>query len=278
MAEDRLIVEMQAGGSKDPFWLLHPLGGNVLFGHKFAALLPREQPLLAIQARGLDGHSAPFTSLPEAARHYVELLLERQPRGPYYLGGPSFGGNLAYEMAGLLEASGARVGMVALFDAYGPGYPRAVPLAQRARNHVRHLFSRGNGNAAPLRGPEALYAETRIPAGNSEALQTLRRVTLAHEHAMRTHRPRPYRGRLHLFRASTAPEWPGMLFDDPSNGWAQLARAGMDIIAVPGSHQYILDPPWVDSLVTEFARALRKAQDLHSPARPETVHLSTPGE
>ena len=39
-----------------------------------------------------------------------------QPHGPYYLGGLSFGGAIAFEMAQQFHASGEFVGLVALMD------------------------------------------------------------------------------------------------------------------------------------------------------------------
>ena len=43
-----------------------------------------------------------------------------QPEGPYLLGGWSFGGMLAYEMARQLRASGQEVGMLAILDTVLP--------------------------------------------------------------------------------------------------------------------------------------------------------------
>jgi thioesterase domain-containing protein len=269
-----IIVEMR-GGTRPPFWLLHPLGGNVLFGQLFASRLAADQPLIGLQARGLDGRSAPFTSIPEAARFYTALVRERQPKGPYFLGGPSFGGNLAYEMARSLSAAGEHVGMVALFDAFGPGYPRPLPLHLRARQHVRRL--RAGLRASMQPAAEQLYATARIPTGDSQALTVLRRVSVAHEHALRTYRASAYDGSLHLFRAALQPDWEGVVFDDVTNGWGALARGGVEVVTVPGTHQFILDPPWVHTLTAEFAKALRRATDACIPAVDTTSHVTDRG-
>lgn len=210
---------------------------------------------MGIQARGLGGRVAPFDSIPDAARYYLRLVRERQPEGPYFLGGPSFGGNLAYEMARVLSAQGAAVGMLALFDAFGPGYPRPAPLYRRlARRMARWGSARETVDPA-----RAIFATARIPEGESEPLVGLRRVSLAHERALRSYRPGPYEGRIHLFRAADPPSWEGVVFADETNGWGRLARGGVEVIQVPGTHQFILDPPWVHTLTSEFGSSLHRA-------------------
>lgn len=247
---------------------MHPLGGTLLFAARFVRNIAKNQPLLGIEARGVDGREPPFESIPEAAHHYLELLLSRQPRGPYFLGGPSFGGNLAYEMAQLLTRRGAEVAMLALFDAHGPNYPRPVALHQRLRNHLHRLRTqRALGLFGPSRSSAEAYAMARIPEGDSQLLRDLRSVSLAHTRALRSYRPAPYAGSVQLFRALTQPDWPGMVFADATNGWQALVPGGVHVISVPGMHQHLLDPPWVDTLAAEFSRALAEAQARASDAR-----------
>ncbi len=224
----------------------------MLFAHLFADSLPPDQPLLGIQARGLNGRSAPFVSFYDAARYYLRLVRKRQPKGPYFLGGPSFGGNLAFEMAAMLAAQGERVGLLALFDAFGPGYPRPMPLSQRLLARVK----RGLLHEPVVDAKAALYATARIPEGQSHELATLRRVSLAHTQAIRTYRASRYPGRVHLFRAEVAPDWDGVVFDDETNGWGRVSAGGVEVISVAGTHQFILDPPWVHSLIAEFTKVL----------------------
>jgi thioesterase domain-containing protein len=257
VADEHLIVELKASGARPPFWLLHPLGGTLLFAARFVKHLDKEQPLLGIEARGVNGKALPFASIPEAAQHYLSLLLERQPRGPYFLGGPSFGGNLAYEMARLLAQRGREVAMLALFDAHGPGFPRPVAFPRRVLNHLEKLRSL---DFTGQRAAKSVYQEARIPEGEGGTLEHLRRVTLAHHQALQSYRPLSYHGKVLLFRARTPPHWPGMRFDDPTNGFGRIVRGSLEVISVPGTHQLILDPPWVDTLAAEFSRALTRVQ------------------
>jgi thioesterase domain-containing protein len=239
--------------------MLHPIGGNVLFARRFLEGMPKQQPLLCLQARGLDGRKAPFFSVRGAAHFYLDIVRRRQPSGPYYLGGPSFGGTVAYEMACMLAERGERVGLLAMFDAIGPDYPRLDPLPKRA---LRRLWRMGTGVYRVLlarrQSADALFAKARIPEGQGERLDVLRRVSLAHEHAVKTYRPRRYHGPVLLFRATAVPVQPGLSFDDPTNGWGHVAS---DVRTIPlsSTHQELLDPPWVEELVEQFSRELANA-------------------
>ena len=76
------------------------------------------------------------------AAHYVREIRSLQPEGPYHLGGSSFGGVIAFEMARQLRVHGQWVGVLALFDTYGPGYPRRLPNTSRFRLRVDRLLKR----------------------------------------------------------------------------------------------------------------------------------------
>ena len=54
----------------------------------------------------------------QLATHYVELIKEEQHHGPYFLGGYSYGGCIAYEMASLLIEQEQRVELVAMIDTF----------------------------------------------------------------------------------------------------------------------------------------------------------------
>ena len=48
----------------------------------------------------------PTDTISQIAARYVKALLARQPAGPFYLGGHSFGATVAYEMALQLSEQG----------------------------------------------------------------------------------------------------------------------------------------------------------------------------
>ena len=50
------------------------------------------------------------------AADYISEIRALQPEGPYYLGGSSFGGMVAYKISQQLRAKGQEVAVSALFD------------------------------------------------------------------------------------------------------------------------------------------------------------------
>ena len=66
----------------------------------------------------------------ELAAHYVQLISKEQRHGPYFLGGYSFGGLVAYEMASLLIEQNQRVEFVGMIDTF-TWYPRSRTASNR---------------------------------------------------------------------------------------------------------------------------------------------------
>jgi aspartate racemase len=114
------LVAIQAEGSRPPFFCVHGVGGNVVGFRDLARHMGPEQPFYALQPQGLDGQRPCLTSVPEMAERYLREIRRVQPEGPYRIGGYSFGGLVAYEMAQQLRAQEQEVSLLALFDTY-PG-------------------------------------------------------------------------------------------------------------------------------------------------------------
>jgi acyl carrier protein len=98
-ARSRSIVPIQPTGSRPPLMLVHGAGGGMFWGYaNLAEHLGPDQPVYGFKAADVsdlnDG-----TTIEAMAAEFVGQLRAFQPRGPYYLGGYCFGGNVAYEMA-----------------------------------------------------------------------------------------------------------------------------------------------------------------------------------
>jgi pimeloyl-ACP methyl ester carboxylesterase len=110
------VVAIRPQGTKPPLFYVHPMGGNVLCYVPFAKHLPPDQPFYAFQAAGADVGTEPVRGIERIAAGYIEAMRRVQPTGPYHLGGWSFGGFVAFEMARQLHAAGERVGSLVLLD------------------------------------------------------------------------------------------------------------------------------------------------------------------
>ncbi|HXJ44946.1 MAG TPA: alpha/beta fold hydrolase, partial [Bryobacteraceae bacterium] len=115
------LVRLKAGegprvGAFPPVFFIHGLGGNVSELFPMTRRITYPGAVIAIQARGLAGEGPPHGSVEAMAAEYLTAVRARQPNGPYYLCGYSFGGLVAFEMARQLSESGDEVGLVGLFD------------------------------------------------------------------------------------------------------------------------------------------------------------------
>jgi acyl transferase domain-containing protein len=98
-ASESLLVEIQRGSFKQPLFLVHPVGGHVYIYRDLARYLGSDQPVFGIQADASFLETESFTKVEEMAARYIEAVRVQQPEGPYFLGGSSFGGTVAFEMA-----------------------------------------------------------------------------------------------------------------------------------------------------------------------------------
>jgi thioesterase domain-containing protein len=105
-------------GDQRKLFLIHPAGGTTVC---YSDLFRRMQPGPTVYGIGYPaGLAARDQSIRSLARLYLALVRDVQPEGPYAIGGYSFGGNVAFEIALLLEADGERVDQLVMFDSHPP--------------------------------------------------------------------------------------------------------------------------------------------------------------
>jgi amino acid adenylation domain-containing protein len=266
--EESLIVPIQTG-DRPAFWLPHPVGGHVVFARRLAVHLDPEQPLMGIQAQGLDGQREPLRSIEQMAERYLELIRKAQPNGPYFLGGHSLGGLISFEIAQRLRAAGESVGMLALFDTPGPNYPRRTSLMVRIAdlvefrsNTFKAWLQRKSIDPVPHNEVEEYlrYDPLKGEQRGGALVDAIDRVTHFNEIAANNYRPRPYPGIVHVFRATQVPHWPGMRFDDPTCGWAPFAQH-VETHTVDCTHQNMMDEPGVSELGEKLQDHLLACQE-----------------
>ena len=259
------LVPIQTGGAGQPFFWVHPVGGEVLCYAELARQLGSERPIFGLRARGVDGDQAPFASIEDMASHYLEAMLDTQPEGPYLLAGWSFGGLVAFEMATRLQDAGHPIALVALLDTVAPQHFARLP---RSANGTGDLIGVAEALGAPIPSSE-LYRlsdeeqRQRLLAWLAEAtglssdsgmsqLKRLVRVYRANVEATRHYRPATYPGRVVLLRAedtsrvNPSGETPAFL-SDPSLGWSEHAQK-VEVHEVPGDHDSMVRTPHVETL------------------------------
>jgi thioesterase domain-containing protein/acyl carrier protein len=275
------LVAIQPHGGAPPFYCVHGIGGEVLGFEKLAALLGPGQPFFGLQARGLRGGEEPLRRVEDMAACYLEEVLDHQPRGPYYLGGYSLGGAVAYEMACRLRRQGHEVGLVALLDKRSgvsrkgfwdhqalTGFLRNLPNWVRDepfRDGLRQVAARVRERLPLARARAAALLRRFLNRGRPDVQEIFdldrvpdhyRRLLQTHYEASQAYVPPPYPGRVTVFRARTQPLF---RWEPPALGWEGLA-AGVEVRGVAGAHDTILVEPYVRDLARQLGAALEQSR------------------
>ncbi|MEU2773643.1 amino acid adenylation domain-containing protein [Streptomyces sp. NPDC007162] len=112
----RVLLPLRTRGGRPPLFCIHPGFG---LSWSYAALMRRlgsEQPVYALQARGITPAEEMSGSYQELLDDYLGEIRAVRPHGPYRLLGWSFGGLVAHSLAARLQAEGERVELVAMLD------------------------------------------------------------------------------------------------------------------------------------------------------------------
>jgi thioesterase domain-containing protein/acyl carrier protein len=277
------LVTIQAGTARPPFFAISAIGGNVLTYHDLARHLGSHQPVYGLQAYGLDGRHPPYERLEDMAAHYTREVRRVQPEGPYCLGGSSFGGLVAFEMAQQLVAAGEEVAVLALFDTWSPDCLSMVKGMSRLRRRATRFFERVDLHMGNLLVAEGLKGKLAYVATKSARVRkrlaiagigywkklkelsreivdplppTLRKVENTSRKALNRYVPKAYPGRITLFRAT---KQPAVFNPDRELGWSRFAQGGVEVYDVPGYHGAIVYEPRVGILARQLAECLERA-------------------
>jgi amino acid adenylation domain-containing protein len=271
------LVEIQPGQpTQTPLFLVHGIGGGILWGYRnLTKLLPRGLPVIAVSSRANDDLPE-FETLDEMLVQYMKDLRQRQPVGPYRLGGYCLGGNIAHEMACLLEAEGEEVELV-YFDAYP-----FLESEGKLRLRTMQEYARFSGNIVlKLRNLLAMTREAKVGHlsrmcrwGRNWVCEKVFKKTVRERaatlmnvnhytpeqvalwgHHINLFADRPtgiFQGNASLLRTRSQPVF--SIYSDDL-GWGQVVKGKVNVDFISGHHETIfLDPD-----IRETAEAVRNA-------------------
>jgi amino acid adenylation domain-containing protein len=283
------LTPIRAGGSKPPLFLMHSHGGNVLEYYPLAKCLEADQPVYALQARGLDGNIIKDQSFETMAAAHLAELRSLQPEGPYFLGGYCLGGMLALEAAQQLLAVGEEVALVLLIQSINPVYAYFRPdltMAQRCwyratkridlefeylrHRGANHIIERCRRTWDIARARTEIQLDGWTVNGHSSQkprsmAYTLEMLAIEHDKARIRYVPRPYNRPVVLFRASR--QLSGLMTDS-TLGWKGVLNGKFEICDVPGHQETMLSDPNVSVLAEKMTAQLHAAQERRATTQP----------
>jgi amino acid adenylation domain-containing protein len=235
------VILRKASGTKSPFFAIG--------SHPRYAEMPRrvsdERPFyqfdiyaLLTERRGQG--LRPLESIEELAEHYLGVLKQIRPGGPYHLGGGCEGAYLAYEMAVRLQEAGEPVASLIMWIPPALGESKGLSLRRfplfLSALRWRNLVARGalNGSVSGTLG--VLLEHERIEYSILKALCN---------YAPR----RRFQGRITLVRTA---ERPPHSPPDIDREWIDRATEGADVRVVPGNHDN-----WLRDHLDDFTAIVR---------------------
>ena len=269
-ANSKLVLFRQTGRCS-PLFVVHGAFGDIMFAREIVRDLRSDRQVYGLQPPPLDGMRAQPRTVEAIAAGYVAEIRNVQPKGPYFLGGYSFGGIAALEMAQQLLRAGEHVAFVGLIDAIYDGQYQIAGESTGARveRHLRQM----RGPRAPLYVAERLmktvgyfYRALRETAGElpnemrcrlgrpipySKRAAFYRRVFTR---ASQRYRVKPYAGVVTMFSAKGRADW-------HRKRWSPVAQGGLTIYEVPADHFDMVWPPHSTKLAQHFDAALAHTAD-----------------
>ncbi len=273
------VITIQSQGTKPPFFCVPGGVGTAFYLHALAHHLGEDQPFYGLQARGMDDQATPLTNVGEIAAYYIDALKTIQPFGPYFLGGHSFGGQVAFEISQQLQQQGDEVGLLAIFDIPAPLFNNLIVMGWDETKYMSEVvklfefFLKENLNISYndlknfLPDEQLEYVTERLVKKlhvNPSTIATKQvrgfvKVLKASVYAMAHYKPQPqYSTPIHVFRSSDVRLWEtadgindkirNQIQKNMSFGWDQLTLSSVEFTSVPGDHITMMLEPNVKVL------------------------------
>lgn len=250
---------------KQPLYLLHTTPGDIL-GYINMVKLLDNRPVYGIQALGLNDISQAHRHINKMAEYYVSLIIEKQPEGPYFIGGWCFGGILALEVARRLIADGRKVKFLGLIETWGNPERDTAFYIRRLwqlfkwgpKGWLEYIYFKISKAKLMNHHMEQLdFISERFGNGNDvSAIENLKELYKINLDSFMHYITMPYDGKIYLFQSQEV--LPGVI-PDQTFGWEGIAK-DLEIYHFEGNHGNILKEPYVRSLANKFTECMNKVE------------------
>jgi len=205
------FVQIQKGKKGNaPIFFLHHISDPINSFADLAMELGPDHPVIVFQSQSIVEQIEPYHDIELIASDYVaELLCQFPTMSSFIIGGYSFGGVLAYEIAQKLKFKGYEVPLLIMIDSAGPISPEMKQT----------IF---------------IEAENK----NKGLDQSKRQLTLdSHLDCLTEYKYEAYRGKVIFFTACNIAKYSGF------HKWPFLLQCDLTIYSIPGDHYSMIKLP-----------------------------------
>jgi thioesterase domain-containing protein len=285
-------VSIQPIGRRPPFFFVETEPRFLKLQKFFAPNFVPDQPILSPIADETLASERPY-DLRKNACYHVDTILSVQPNGPYYLGGYSAGGIMAYEIAQQLWARGCEVGLLVLFDTPNPRFMGEHSAFQRFK--ARQVARLAALRRLRLREMPASFLGKVMERMRTIAVVLRRRAYKLHlicqmhaddppedifwarRYSAQYYEPAEYPGRALLFKGTSLVSG---RYLEPTYGWGHLVKGGLEISIVQSGHLDLFDEENIGPIaVTLRSRLSERQSENVNPASPSAPSVNiTPSD
>jgi thioesterase domain-containing protein len=261
---------------------------------EMAEMMADQVDIVSVQLPGLAENEQAIDSIPAQADYVVERMRLGGLRAPFMVGGHSFGGRVAIEVARRLRLAGEDVPLLLLGDTvrtfadYGSLQTDDMAYTAMARG-LYELY--GRLTKVPYEAIAHLEPETRFREAARHMqeeglfgildlpLDRMLAVFKANFRAIGGYKPGPIPGDMAVIR--TEGQYPPEFLDfetadalnDPTLGWGSLVQGKVDARSMPGDHMAMLNPVNLAVMARIMTDLVRQSLAGHLSLR----HGVTPG-
>lgn len=272
----KYLVEIKPTGNKIPLYLVHGAGLEVLVFQDLIKYIDKEQPVIAIQAIGLNDDDFPPDTVEEISARYISEIIAHNPDGPYSIAGFSAGSVIAFEIARQLQAMGKKIAFLGNFDFAVQNLHRRLSPGVKIKRMIAEFLPRQlhalkcmilypkeafkfQKNFAKLRLMGILCRLGYCPEeeDNADIMEKKYKIMDQYLKALDNYEVKPYDGTIDLFLSKIKIYY---LRDMQYLGWGNYALKGIRRHKVEGDHDHMILPPNTES----FAKKLQEVMDKNS--------------
>ncbi len=240
------VVNLNDVTGPQPFFCVAGAGGGVHWFHPLVKAAHLDRPFYGLESQSIGFATQPEHRVQALAAEFLKAIRQIQPKGPYLLGGYSFGGLVALEIAKSLAGDGEEIQRLVLIDTYAR-MPRPKRIHRilfvlrtllRASQPERVAFVREKLNWLK-------YLVRRRASGASDESTSQKSLDIADALRYMQSDLNECLLPLELLVARDGSRVAGV---EASRGWRQVAKAGLRILEIPGTHYTILSQPHVNRM------------------------------
>ena len=255
---DSVATQVQKGeNGRHPLFAVVVPGVEALGYAALARHLGRQQPLYKLQGKSPVPDRRPYTreEIQKLAEEYIAAMRSVQPRGPYHLIGMCDDVQVCEEMVLQLERSGQLVGLFANLDTWVL-QNTMVPWKWRIHYYATRLL-----DLMRLRPSQSFRALMKILQNKIGGIRQL-------ESGSQKAWPKAYwpgpEFQPPMFQTSVLlfkrPRQPFYYMNDPTLGWRQRSRGGVEIHEIKLDHTNLLREPHIKTIGTILASRLQNCE------------------